>query len=119
MPLLSKPAIFFDEKAAMISDTWCIEQIANAVRRKLPCGSGQHIFIKLDRFMDSHLYFSVTLARTPNCPLRIWKAIVINEDTDPEFECVFTKTEKTAKKLTERIVSVLHLQKNHSKKVNF
>jgi len=111
MSLLSKPAIFFDEKAAMISDTWAIERIANAARRELAVGRGQHIFIELDRFMDSHLYFVVTLARTPDRPLSVWKATVIDEDTDPEFKCVFTKEEKTPKRLAKKIASVLHSHK--------
>jgi len=72
MSVSSKPAIFFDEKAAMITDTWALERIANAARRELPAGPGQHIFIKLDRFMDSHLYFVVMRARTPNRPLGVW-----------------------------------------------
>ena len=101
MPLLSKTAIFFDEKAAMITDTWALERIADAARRELPAGPGQHIFIKLDRFMDSHLYFVVTCARTPNRPLSVWKATVVDEDTDPEFECVLTKEEKTVKRLSK------------------
>ena len=116
MPLLSKTAVFFDEKAAMISDTWALEQIANSARRELAAKRGQYIFIKLDGFMDSQLYFSVMLARTPNRPLSIWKATVIDEDTEPEFELVFTKKEKTANILAGKIASVLHLHKSAEKK---
>jgi len=61
--------------------------------------------------MDSHLFFVVMLARTPNRPLSVWKATVIDEDTDPKFECVFTKEEKTPKRLAKKIASVLHYTK--------
>lgn len=112
MSLSAKPAIFFDEKAAMIAYTWGLERIANAARRELAAGRGQHIFIKLEHFMDSHLYFVVTLARTPNRPLGVWKATVIDRDTDPEFECVFPKKVKTARGLAQKIVSGFHLRQN-------
>ena len=55
MLLQSKPKIFFDE-STIIADRWSLELIADAARRLLPIGPGQHIFIKLDRFMDSHLF---------------------------------------------------------------
>lgn len=91
MPALPEPVIFFDE-STIIADKGSLDRIANAARRRLlPCALGQHIFIKLDHFMDSHLYFLVTLACTPNVPLRVWKATVIDEDVDPQFECVSIK----------------------------
>lgn len=90
MPALPEPVIFFDE-STLIADRWSLELIANAARRLLSCDSGEHIFIKLDHFMDSHLFFLVMLASTPNEPLRVWKATVIDEDTTPRFERVLTK----------------------------
>lgn len=82
--------IFFDE-STIIADKWSLELIANAARRLIPSGSGYHIFIKLDDFMDSHLYFLVTLASAPNVPMRIWKATVFDEDVNPQFESVSIK----------------------------
>ena len=90
MRLPSKPTIFFDENT-IIADRWSLEHIAEAARRLLPIGPGQHIFIKLDHFMDSHLFFLVILAATPNEPLRAWKVTVIDEDTELQFERLSTK----------------------------
>ncbi len=87
---LPEHGIFFDE-STLIADRWSLELIANAARRLLPSGPGYHIFIKLEDFMDSHLFFLVTLVSTPNVPLRVWKATVIDEDKDPQFECVSIK----------------------------
>ena len=87
MSLPSKHTVFFDE-STIIVDKWSLEKIANAARRLLPCGPDQHIFIKLDHFMDSHPFFLVTLASTPNTPLRVWKVTVIDEDANLKFECV-------------------------------
>jgi hypothetical protein len=90
MSLSSKPKVFFDE-STIIADRWSLELMANAARRALPSGPGQHIFINLDDFMDSHLYFSVMLACTPNLPLREWKATVTGDDADPQFQRVSKK----------------------------
>ncbi len=91
MPAQPEHTIFFDENTN-VADKWALELIANAARRLLPSTPGHYIFIKLDDYMDSHLYFSVILASTPNLPLRVWKATVIDEDTDPQFdECVSIK----------------------------
>jgi len=87
---LPEHGIFFDE-STLVADRWSLELIANAARRLIPSGSGYHIFIKLDDFMDSHLYFLVTLASAPNVPLRVWKATVIDEDAEPQFECLSKK----------------------------
>jgi len=87
---LPEHGIFFDE-STLVADRWSLELIANAARRLIPSGSGYHIFIKLDDFMDSHLYFSVMLACTPNLPLREWKATVTGDDADPQFQRVSKK----------------------------
>lgn len=90
MPALPEQRIFFDENT-ILAENWSLKRIANAARRLLPSTPGHHIFIKLDDYMDSHLYFSVMLASTPNLPLRVWKATVIDEDADPQFESVSIK----------------------------
>lgn len=93
MSLPSKPTVFFDENT-IIAEKWSLKKIANAARRSLPCGPDQHIFIKLDHFMDSHLFFLVILASTPNAPLRVWKVTVIDEDAELQFERLSIKESK-------------------------
>lgn len=85
MSPLSKSAVFFDE-SVLIADEWVLERLTNAARRLVPSNSGQHIFIKLDHFMDSHLFFLLVLGSSPNKPLHVWKTTVIDEDTEPRFE---------------------------------
>ena len=85
MSPLSKSTVSFDE-STLIADRWALERIANAARRLLPSNSDQHIFIKLDHFMNSHFFFLVGLGYSPNKPLHVWKATVIDEDIEPQFE---------------------------------
>jgi len=85
MSPLSKSTVSFDE-STLIADRWVLELIANAARRLLPSNSDQHIFIKLDHFMGSHFFFLVVLGSSPNKPQCVWKATVIDEDVDPQFE---------------------------------
>lgn len=90
---MSRPTehkIFFDE-STIIAEKWSLELIADAARKLLPSKQGHHIFIKLDDYMDSHLYFSVMVASSPNLPLRVWKATVIDECKEPRFVCVSKK----------------------------
>jgi hypothetical protein len=85
MSPLSKSTVSFDE-STLIADRWVLERIANAARRLLPSNSDQHIFIKLDHFMNSHFFFLVVLGSSPNKPLHVWKTTVIDEDIEPQFE---------------------------------
>ena len=85
MSPLSKSTVFFDE-SVLIADEWALKRITNAARRLVPPNSDQHIFIKLDHFMDSHLFFVVVLGSSPDEPQCVWKATVIDENTDPQFE---------------------------------
>jgi len=85
MSPLSKSTVFFDE-SVLIADEWALKRIANAARRLVPPNSDQHIFIKLDHFMDSHLFFLLILGSSPNKPLHVWKSTVIDEDIEPQFE---------------------------------
>jgi len=87
MSPLSKSTIFFDE-SVLVADKWVLERIANAARRLIPSSSDQHIFIKLDHFMDSHLFFLVVLGSSPDEPQCVWKATMIGENKDPQFEKV-------------------------------
>lgn len=87
MPPPTKSRIFFDENT-IIAEKWSLDRIAKAARPLLPSDQGYNIFIKLDHFMDSHFYFLVTLASTPNLPLEVWKATVIDDDANPQFRCV-------------------------------
>jgi hypothetical protein len=85
MSPLSESTVFFDE-SILVADKWVLERIADATRRLVPSDSDQHIFIKLDHFMDSHLFFVVVLGSSPDEPRCVWKATVIDENTDPQFE---------------------------------
>ena len=85
MSPVSKSTVFFDE-STLVADEWALKRLANAARRLIPSNSDQHIFINLDHFMDSHLFFLVVLGSSPHKPQRVWKATVIDEDTDPQFE---------------------------------
>lgn len=85
MSPLSESTVFFDE-STLVADEWVLERIANAARRLVPSKSGKHIFVKLDHFMDSHLFFVVVLGSSPDKPQCVWKATVIDENTDPQFE---------------------------------
>lgn len=85
MSPLSESTVFFDD-STFVADEWVLERIANAARRLVPSNSNQHIFIKLDHFMGSHLFFLVVLGPSPDEPQCVWKTTVIDEDTDPQFE---------------------------------
>jgi len=85
MSPLSESTVFFDE-STLIADKWVLERLTNAARRLVPSNSDQHIFIKLDHFMASHFFFLVVLGSSPNKPQCVWKATVIDEDVDPQFE---------------------------------
>lgn len=85
MSPLSKSTVFFDE-SVLIADEWVLERLTNAARRLVPSNSDQHILIKLDHFMDSHLFFLLVPGSSPNKPLHVWKTTVIDEDIEPQFE---------------------------------
>lgn len=87
MPPPIKSRIFFDENT-IIAEKWSLDQIAKATHPLLPLDPGCHIFIKLDHFIGSHFYFLVTLACSPNLPLEVWEANIIDDDTNPQFRCV-------------------------------
>jgi hypothetical protein len=85
MSSLSECTVFFDE-STLVADEWVLEQVGNAARRLVPCDSDQHIFIKLDHLMDSQFFFLLIVGPSPNEPQCMWKATVIDESTDPQFE---------------------------------
>ena len=85
MSPLSKSTVFFDE-TILVADEWVLERIANAARRLVLSGSTQHVFIKLDHFMDSHMFFLVTVGSSPDKPQHVWRATIIGENTEPHFE---------------------------------
>lgn len=90
MSPLSQSTVFFEE-SALIADKWILERITKAARRLIPSDSNQHIFIKLDRFMDSHMFFLVVLGSSPDKPQDIWKATIIDEKAEPQFEKLSVK----------------------------
>jgi len=88
MPPPTKSRIFFDENTVITEEKWRLDRIAKAASQLLPPDPSYNIFIKLDHFMDSHSFFLVTLACTPNLPLEVWEATVIDDDINPQFRCV-------------------------------
>ena len=67
MSPLSESTIFFDE-SVVAADTWVLKRMANAARRLIPSGLTQYIFIKLDHFMDGHMFFVIVLGSSPDKP---------------------------------------------------
>jgi len=88
MLLPSKPTIFFGEETINL-DVWRLKQIANAAHSLLPSAPGHHIFIKLDDHMDDR--FLVIHGCTPNIPLDLWQATVVDEDDEPQLKWLGVK----------------------------
>ncbi|MDT8301918.1 MAG: hypothetical protein RQ760_10575 [Sedimentisphaerales bacterium] len=88
MLLSSKPTIYFSEEA-MNLDIWRIRKIAEAAQSLLPSVPGYHIFIKLDNHMGDR--FMVTHGCTPNIPLDIWNAVLIDEGERSQIKWISVK----------------------------
>jgi len=88
MLLPSKPSIFFCEETINL-DIWRLKKIANAAHSLLPSSPGHHIFVKLDEHMDNH--FLVMHGCTPNIPLGLWQATVVDEDEQPHLKWMGVK----------------------------
>jgi hypothetical protein len=88
MLLPSKPTIFFGEETINL-DVWRLKQIANAAHSLLPSAPGHHIFIKLDDHMDNR--FLVMHGCTPNIPLDLWQATVVDVDEEPHLRWIDVK----------------------------
>jgi len=88
MLLPSKPTIFFGEETINL-DVWRLKQIANAAHSLLPSAPGHHIFIKLDDHMDNR--FLVMYGCTPNLPLDLWQATVVDGDEQPHIKWLGVK----------------------------
>jgi len=88
MLLPSKPTIFFGEETINL-DIWRLKQIANAAHSLLPSAPGHHIFVKLDDQMSNR--FLVMHGCTPNIPLDLWQATIVDEDEKPHLECLSVK----------------------------
>ena len=88
MLLPSKPTIFFGEETINL-DVWRLKQIANAAHSLLPSAPGHHIFIKLDDHMDNR--FLVMHGCTPNIPLDLWQATVVDGDEEPHLRWIDVK----------------------------
>ena len=83
MLLPSKPSIFFCEDTINL-DVWRLKKIANAAHSLLPSSPGHHIFVKLDDHVDDRLL--VMHGCTPNIPLDLWQATVVEEDDEPQLK---------------------------------
>ena len=88
MLLPSKPSIFFCEETINL-DIWRLKKIANAAHSLLPSSPGHHIFVKLDDNVDDR--FLVMHGCTPNIPLDLWQATVVDEDDEPQLKWLGVK----------------------------
>lgn len=88
MLLPSKPSIFFSEETINL-DVWRLKKIANAAHSLLPSSPGHHIFVKLDDHVDDR--FLVMHGCTPNIPLDLWQATVVDENEEPHLKWVGVK----------------------------
>ena len=84
MSPLSGSTVFFDE-STLIEEKWMLKRIVNAAHRLIPPGSDQRIFIKLDHFIDGHMFFIIVFGSSPDKPQSVWKATMIG-NTDPYFK---------------------------------
>jgi len=88
MLLPAKPSIFFCEETINL-DIWRLKKIANAAHTLLPSSPGHHIFVKLDDHVDNR--FLVMHGCTPNIPLDLWQATVVDEDEEPRLKWLGVK----------------------------
>lgn len=88
MLLPAKPSIFFCEETINLG-VWRLKKIANAAHSLLPSSPGHHIFVKLDDHVDNR--FLVMHGCTPNIPLDLWQATVVDEDDEPELKWLSVK----------------------------
>ncbi|HUU19063.1 MAG TPA: hypothetical protein VMW72_18065 [Sedimentisphaerales bacterium] len=88
MLLPSKPTVFFGEDTINL-DIWRLKKIANAAHSLLPSSPGHHIFVKLDDHVDNR--FLVMHGCTPNIPLKLWQATVVDEDEEPRLKWMVVK----------------------------
>jgi len=88
MPIPSKPTVFFGEETINL-DIWRLKKIANAAHSLLPSSTGHHIFVKLDDHVDNR--FLVMRGCTPNIPLDLWQATVVDEDEELRLKWMVVK----------------------------
>jgi len=88
MLLPSKPSIFFSEETINL-DVWRLKKIANAAHSLLPSSPGHHIFVKLNDHVAN--CFLLMHGCTPNIPLDLWQATIVDEDEEPHFKWLDVK----------------------------
>ena len=81
-----KPTIFFDADI-IDTDIWKIKQLGQTARELLSSPQELFAFINLDE-EDVNSYL-ITIAHRINKPVFIYKASIIDEDTDPYLVCIF------------------------------
>ena len=86
--LPSKHTIFCGEETINL-DVWRLKQIANAAHSLLPSAPGHHIIVKLDDHLDNR--FLIMHGCTPNIPLDLWQATIVDEDEEPHFKWLDVK----------------------------
>jgi len=88
-----KTTVFFDADIIDI-DIWKIKQLEQTARELISSPQELFAFINLDNEdADSYL---ITVAHTLNKPVFIYKASIIDEDTDPYLTCIFKKNFQTS-----------------------
>lgn len=88
MAALSESGIFFDEKVVHL-DTWRLKRLAKATRTLVAGSLDLSAFITAQD--DNSNRFLVSIASAPKEPLLIYEVTVVDEYTEPRFECVFCK----------------------------
>jgi len=84
----SKSRVFFVDDAFYM-ETWRLEQLTEAAQHLLDSGLGLYAFIQADEEQDNR--FVIAPVRTPNEPLLVYEAIIIDKDTVPKLTCEFKK----------------------------
>jgi len=81
-----KATVFFDADI-IDTDTWKIKQLGQTARELISSPQELFAFINLDdEDVNSYL---ITIAHRLNKPVFIYKASIIDEDTDPYLVCIF------------------------------
>jgi len=84
----SKSQVFFTDNT-FYAETWMLGQITKAAQHLVDSGLGLYAFIQSDEEQDNH--FVIALLRTPNEPLLVYEATIVNQDTAPQLTCKKSK----------------------------
>ena len=88
MAAFSESGIFFDERVVHL-DTWRLKRLAKATRTLVAGSLDVSAFIMPKD--DNSNRFLVSIASATKEPMLIYEVTVVDEYTEPQFECVFCK----------------------------